>query len=108
MRCPLSTGSFESAEMSAPDDKSAESSWLNPKWNTGEGMPTLELRDHLWLLDLTLDYEAQLIAIQRVLYRNREAESETSAEIKDIEQHAREATDDLLSERAVNEWVDRL
>lgn len=92
--------------MSTPTDTERESGWL--KWNTGEQMPKLDLRDHLWLLELTPDYEAQLMAIHRVLHRNRKAEAETIEEIQAIEQHAKEAADDMLSQRAVDEWVDRL
>jgi hypothetical protein len=92
--------------MSTANEGAAQSGWL--KWNTAEQMTELDLRDHLWLLELTPDYEAQLMAIHRVLHRNRKAEVETTEEIQAIEKHAKDAADDMLSQRAVDEWVDRL
>jgi len=86
---------------------SGESFWLKDGWKVGDG-PELALRDHLWLLDLTLDYQAQLIAIHSLLQRNRAAERKTADAIKEVEQHAQDAADDILSQRAVDEWVDRL
>lgn len=69
--------------------------------------PALDLRDHLYFLDLSLDVDYQLRAIHGLLYRNQQADKSLGKEIEEIEGHARKL-EGILNERAVDEWVDRL
>lgn len=69
--------------------------------------PALDLRDHLYFLDLTLDVESQLRAIHGLLNRNLQADKALEEEIKEVEDHARKL-EGMVGERAVDEWLDRL
>lgn len=72
-----------------------------------DAMPESMPRDHIFALDLDFDFEAQLMAIRGLLYRNRLADGESRDEIKRIDDHARHLKG-LPSEWAVDEWVDRI
>lgn len=81
-------------------------SWFKPQDFSGIG-PTLELREHLFLLDLSLDIESQLMAVHGLLNRNRAADAALVKEIAEIEAHAKTVSD-RLNQHVVDEWIDRL
>ncbi len=81
-------------------------SWFKAEDFSGNG-PTLELREHLFLLDLNLDIESQLMAVHGLLNRNRAADAALMKEIAEIEAHAKTVSDHL-GQHVVDEWVDRL
>ena len=78
-----------------------------PKDLITESEVQLDLRDHLFLLNLSLDIQSQLVAIREVLTRQQQASKAFGAEIDKIEAHARKLTG-VLNERAVDEWIDRV
>jgi hypothetical protein len=67
----------------------------------------LDLWDHLFLLDLNLDIQSQLIAIRELLSYHRQASEAFLREIKEIEEHAKKLSG-TLNDRAVDEWLDRV
>lgn len=79
-----------------------------PTWFQFESKtPELDLRDHLFYLGLNLDVDAQLVAIQHLLYRNQTADEGLVREIREIEEHAKTVSG-RLNDRAVDEWMSRL
>ncbi|MDZ4855268.1 MAG: hypothetical protein SGJ26_10515 [Nitrospirota bacterium] len=79
--------------------------WLNgPDWST---IPEIASRDCLYALDVDFDIDAQLMAIQGLLQRNRQAEEALSNEIKQSEEHSSRLSG-IYCERVVDEWVDQI
>lgn len=79
--------------------------WLkDPDWST---IPEIASRDYLYALDVDFDIDAQLMAIQGLLQRNRQAEKALSDEIKQIEEHSRRLSG-IYCERVVDDWGDQI
>jgi hypothetical protein len=81
-----------------------------PEWlkDIGQlGLPEISNRDAASMLLPDLDYDAQLIAIHNALMLHRDANAQLENELKQLEEYAR-STSGFRSERAVDEWVDRL
>ena len=80
-----------------------------PDWTAmGDfGMPELEDRDHIYVLELPFDPESQLRAIYGLLARNQKADEELAARIREADEHAKKLTG-IWNECAVEECVEMM
>ena len=71
------------------------------------GLHELSDRDFACVLLPDLDYDAQLAAVRNLFRRHHEFDQTFTDDIRQIEQHARQAKG-LRNERLVNEWIVRI
>ena len=82
--------------------------WEPPSWMEafdGLASDALKDRDYLFTLDLDFNPESQLVAIHRLLHRNKEADQELEGEIRQSEERAKKVQD-IFNDYEVDYGVD--
>ncbi len=68
----------------------------------------MELRHHLYQLDLDINIETQLIAVYGLLAKTKEADEEITKEVREWEEHIKQTTDYDTQQYAEGQWMDCL
>src|SRR4030066_279551 len=91
--------------MNSPPEYPEQPVWLED--DGPFGLPDIEPRDHIYLLGVDFDIDAQLRAIRGLLRHHREAGQALADEINKVEEHARRLSG-IRNEQAITEWIDRM